>query len=86
MPERRAHPRGGDAIAAARRQLPTAEVDRSTPLVGGGGVVSLIDAFEGRTQLFASYHMWPDGRVPPPTSVKAAPFFTGPRTVLSAPA
>ncbi|MDT0347139.1 DUF899 family protein [Streptomyces litchfieldiae] len=58
----KAHTREGDVIAAARRRLPMTEVDASTPLVGGGGEVPLIDAFEGRAQLFASFHMWHDGR------------------------
>ena len=58
----KAHTREGDAIAAARRRLPAVEVDPTTPLVGGTGTVSLLEAFEGRTQLFASYHMWHTGR------------------------
>jgi uncharacterized protein DUF899 len=58
----RAHTREGDAIAAARRRPPITEVDPSTPLIGGNGEVPLIDVFEGRTQLFVSYHMWHDGR------------------------
>ena len=55
------HTREGDAIAAARRRLPMVEVDPTVPLVGPGGDVRLIDTFEGRTQLFASYMMWYDG-------------------------
>nr|WP_296064042.1 DUF899 family protein [uncultured Actinoplanes sp.] len=58
----KAHTREGDAIAAARRRLPMTEVDPATPLVGAAGEVTLLDAFEGRSQLFASYHMWHDGR------------------------
>ena len=58
----KAHTREGDTIAAARRRLPMVEVDASTPLVGASGVVTLLDAFEGRSQLFASYHMWHTGR------------------------
>ena len=58
----KAHTREGDVIAAARRRLPMVEVDRNTPLVSGKGTVSLLDAFEGRTQLFASYHMWHTGK------------------------
>ena len=54
----KAHTREGDAIAAARRRLPMVEVDSTTPLIGATGTVSLLDAFEGRSQLFASYHMW----------------------------
>lgn len=55
------HTRAGDALAAARRRLPMTEVDAAAPLVGSAGRVSLLDAFEGRTQLFASYHMWHTG-------------------------
>jgi predicted dithiol-disulfide oxidoreductase (DUF899 family) len=51
----KAHTHEGDAIAAARRQLPMVEVDSATPLVGATGTISLLEAFEGRTQLFASY-------------------------------
>src|SRR5215210_8872463 len=57
----KAHTRAGDAIAAARRRLPMVEVDPSAPLIGASGEVTLLDAFEGRTQLFASYHMWHTG-------------------------
>ena len=55
------HTREGDAIAAARRRLPMVEMDANTQLVGAKGPVSLLEAFEGRTQLFASYHMWYTG-------------------------
>jgi predicted dithiol-disulfide oxidoreductase (DUF899 family) len=58
----KAHTREGDAIAAARRRLPMVEVDASTPLVGTAGPVTLLDAFEGRSQLIAYYFMWHDGR------------------------
>jgi predicted dithiol-disulfide oxidoreductase (DUF899 family) len=57
----KAHTRDGDAIAAARRRLPMVEVDGTTPLVGAGGRVTLLDAFEGRTQLIAYYFMWHAG-------------------------
>ncbi len=57
----KAHTREGDAIAAARRRLPMVEVDPSAPLIGARGKITLLDAFEGRTQLFASYHMWHTG-------------------------
>src|SRR3954465_12608781 len=60
-PREKAHTREGDAIAAARRGLPMVEVDPTTPLVAAAGDVRLIDTFEGRTQLFASYMMWYDG-------------------------
>ncbi len=58
----KAHTREGDAIAAARRRLPMVEVDASAKLIGSSGEVTLLDAFEGRPQLFASYHMWHTGR------------------------
>ncbi len=57
----KAHTREGDAIAAARRRLPMVEVDATTPLVGPDGHVTLLDAFEGRTQLIAYYFMWHTG-------------------------
>jgi len=57
----KAHTREGDAIAAARRRLPMVEVDGTTPLIGANGPVTLLDAFEGRTQLIAYYFMWHTG-------------------------
>jgi predicted dithiol-disulfide oxidoreductase (DUF899 family) len=38
----KAHTREGDAIAAARRQLPMAEVDATIPLTGEQGPVPLL--------------------------------------------
>jgi predicted dithiol-disulfide oxidoreductase (DUF899 family) len=72
----KAHTREGDAIAAARRRLPMAEVDPTTPLVGAAGEVSLLDAFEGRSQLFATFHMWHEGR-PAADQCEGCTFFTG---------
>ncbi|HEY6762756.1 MAG TPA: DUF899 family protein [Baekduia sp.] len=72
----KAHTREGDAIAAARRRLPMTEIDPSTPLVGAAGEVPLLDAFEGRTQLFASFHMWHDG-LPAAGQCEGCAFFTG---------
>jgi predicted dithiol-disulfide oxidoreductase (DUF899 family) len=57
----KAHTREGDAIAAARRRLPMVEVDGTTPLVGPGGPITLLDTFEGRSQLIAYYFMWYTG-------------------------
>jgi predicted dithiol-disulfide oxidoreductase (DUF899 family) len=57
----KAHTREGDAIAAARRRLPMAEVDVRTQLVGPDGPVTLLEAFEGRRQLIAYYFMWHPG-------------------------
>src|SRR5262250_2167832 len=61
----KAHTREGDSIAAARRRLPMVEVDATTPLVGPEGAVTLLDAFEGRTQLIAYYFMWHAGHPAP---------------------
>ena len=72
----KAHTREGDAIAAARRRLPMVEVDPATHLIGADGRVSLLDVFEGRTQLFASYHMWHTGR-PAADQCEGCTFFTG---------
>jgi len=52
----------GDAIAAERRRLPMVEVDPTTELIGPHGPVTLLDVFEGRTQLIAYYFMWHTGR------------------------
>jgi predicted dithiol-disulfide oxidoreductase (DUF899 family) len=57
----KAHTREGDAIAAARRRLPTVEVDGATPLIGERGAVTLLDVFEGRRMLIAYYFMWHTG-------------------------
>jgi predicted dithiol-disulfide oxidoreductase (DUF899 family) len=57
----KAHTREGDAIAAARRRLPMVEVDAGLQLTGPDGPLTLLDAFEGRTQLIAYYFMWHPG-------------------------
>lgn len=56
------HTREGDAIAATRRRLPMVEVDGATSLIGEGGMLRLLDAFEGRRMLIAYYFMWHTGR------------------------
>ena len=61
----KAHTHEGDAIAAARRRLPMAEVDPRVPLIGSQGPVTLLDAFEGRRQLVAYYFMWHTGKPAP---------------------
>ena len=58
----KAHSRAGDALAAERRRLPMVEVDPQTPLIGADGPVTLIDLFDGRSQLIAYFHMWYTGR------------------------
>jgi predicted dithiol-disulfide oxidoreductase (DUF899 family) len=55
------HTRDGDAIAAARRCLPMVEVDAGLVLAGPDGALTLLDAFEGRSQLIAYYFMWHAG-------------------------
>jgi predicted dithiol-disulfide oxidoreductase (DUF899 family) len=57
----KAHTQEGDAIAAARRRLPMVEVDASLGLIGPHGLVTLLEAFEGRRQLIAYYFMWRHG-------------------------
>jgi predicted dithiol-disulfide oxidoreductase (DUF899 family) len=58
----KAHTREGDAIAAARRRLPMVEADSAIALIGAGGAVTLLDAFEDRRLLIAYYFMWYAGR------------------------
>jgi predicted dithiol-disulfide oxidoreductase (DUF899 family) len=61
----KAHTREGDALAAARRQLPMVQVDGTTRLMGERGAVTLLDAFEGRRMLIAYYFMWHTGHPAP---------------------
>jgi predicted dithiol-disulfide oxidoreductase (DUF899 family) len=61
----KAHTREGDAIAAVRRRLPVVEVDSTIELSGSDGPGTLLDAFEGRRQLVAYYHMWYPGKRAP---------------------
>ena len=46
----KAHIRQGDALAAARRRLPMVEVDAGLELIGPDGPVTLLDAFDGRSE------------------------------------
>jgi predicted dithiol-disulfide oxidoreductase (DUF899 family) len=71
----KAHTREGDAIAAARRRLPMAEVDATLELLGPDGPVTLLDAFEGRRQLIAYYFMWNPGR-PAAEQCEGCTFYT----------
>ena len=57
----KAHTREGDALAAARRELPMVEVPPSATIVGADGEVPFLDAFEGRRMLVGYFHMWHDG-------------------------
>jgi predicted dithiol-disulfide oxidoreductase (DUF899 family) len=61
----KAHTREGDAIAASRRRLPMVEVNAAATLTGPDGQLTLLDAFEGRPQLAAYYHMWHSGQPAP---------------------
>jgi predicted dithiol-disulfide oxidoreductase (DUF899 family) len=61
----KAHTHEGDAIAAARRQLPMVEVDPTITLIGPQGPVTLHDTFESRRQLIAYYFMWHTGHPAP---------------------
>jgi predicted dithiol-disulfide oxidoreductase (DUF899 family) len=70
----KAHTRAGDAIAAARRKLPMAEVDGTINLTGPGGPVTLLHVFEGRRQLIAYYFMRHTGR-PAPEQCEGCTFF-----------
>ena len=72
----KAHTRAGDAIAAARRRLPMTKVDSSLTLIGPEGPVTLLDAFEGRRQLIAYYHMWYAGQ-PAEEQCEGCTFFNG---------
>ncbi|GAB3243158.1 DUF899 family protein [Kineosporia babensis] len=57
----KAHTREGDAIAAARRQLPMVEFDSTIEVVGPDGPTPFIELFQGREELLAYKHMWWDG-------------------------
>src|SRR5229473_96055 len=71
----KAHTRGGDAIAAARRRLSIVEMDGATPLIGERGAVRLLDAFEGRRLLIAYYFMWHTGH-PAPEQCEGCTLYT----------
>jgi predicted dithiol-disulfide oxidoreductase (DUF899 family) len=57
----KAHTREGDAIAAARRQLPMVEFDGKVEVTGPDGPVPFLDLFQGRGELVVYKHMWWDG-------------------------
>ena len=52
------------------------EVDAGCELIGPGGPVTLLDAFEGRRQLLAYFHMWFVGE-PAPSQCEGCTFFNG---------
>ncbi|SDT37457.1 DUF899 domain-containing protein [Microlunatus soli] len=49
-----------DAIAAQRRRLPMVQLPDYT-LTGVDGPISLVDIFDGRSQLITYHHMWSPG-------------------------
>jgi predicted dithiol-disulfide oxidoreductase (DUF899 family) len=57
----KAHTRQGDALAAARRNLPMVAVAREATVDGPQGATPIADVFEGRRMLVAYFHMWHDG-------------------------
>ena len=71
----KAHTREGDAIAAARRRLPLAEVDAELALTGPDGPLTLAEEFEGRRQLIAYYFMWDPGH-PAAEQCEGCTFYT----------
>ncbi len=61
------HMRAGDALAAARRRMAWMKIEKRYTFEGPRGRVSLLDLFEGRTQLILYHFMfgpkvdgWPD--------------------------
>ncbi len=61
------HMRAGDALAAARRRMPWMKIEKRYSFEESRGRVSLLDLFEGRTQLVLYHFMfgpkvdgWPD--------------------------
>ncbi|BBY42407.1 DUF899 domain-containing protein [Mycolicibacterium celeriflavum] len=76
------HTREGDTIAAARRRLPMVEIDATTKLLGPHGPVTVLDTFEGRSQLIAYYFMWYPGH-PAPQQCEGCTWCTSQVTELS---
>lgn len=67
----KAHMRAGDALAAARRHMPWMKIEKPYSFEGPKGRASLLDLFEGRTQLILYHFMfgpkvdgWPDKGCP----------------------
>jgi predicted dithiol-disulfide oxidoreductase (DUF899 family) len=52
------HMRAGDALAAARRRMPWMKIDKRYSFEGPRGRSSLLDLFEGRTQLILYHFMF----------------------------
>ena len=56
--EEKALTRAGDALSARRRRLPMTEVTKQYELIGEAGSCSLLDLFEGRSQLIVYHFMF----------------------------
>jgi predicted dithiol-disulfide oxidoreductase (DUF899 family) len=56
----KAHTRAADALAAQRRRMPMVRIDKEYRFEGPDGQVSLVDLFEGRSQLITYCFMWHD--------------------------
>jgi len=72
----KARTREGDAIASARRRLPMVEVDAAATVIGARGPTTLLEVFEGRSQLVVYFHMWRDGQ-PAEAQCEGCTFFNG---------
>ncbi len=49
-----------DAVNAERRRLPMVKIEKNYVFDGPDGAVSLLDMFEGRSQLYIHHFMWVD--------------------------
>jgi predicted dithiol-disulfide oxidoreductase (DUF899 family) len=67
LAQEKAHMRAGDALAAKRRRLPMVEITEPYTFAGSDGSVSLLDLFDGRSQLIVYHFMfhpdWDEGCV-----------------------
>ncbi|WP_268793663.1 DUF899 family protein [Mycolicibacterium celeriflavum] len=75
-------PRRGQFSRAADRRLPMVEIDATTKLLGPHGPVTVLDTFEGRSQLIAYYFMWYPGH-PAPQQCEGCTWCTSQVTELS---
>src|SRR5215831_4691829 len=58
LAEEKAATRKRDALAAKRRRLPMVRIEKSYVLAGPDGKATLLDLFEGRTQLLLYHFMF----------------------------
>ena len=65
LAEEKAMTKARDALSTKRRMLPMVRVEKDYKFDGPGGPASLLDLFEGRTQLIIQHFMfdptWEDG-------------------------